>query len=163
MPRRERYSMFRIGLVGAGAISRRHLQAFVESDYVATVEIADPSEQAREAMRKDYGLVTAAHETIEPLLENPDIAIIDVCTPHYLHKPQAIAALEAGKHVILEKPMAMTVAECDEILAAAERSGKRVFVALCQRMFPAHLEAKRLHFIPADEEAAWYHKENSGR
>ncbi len=136
--------MLTIGLAGAGGIARPHLRAYVESEVVTAVAIADPSEQARAAIQSEFGIIKAAHERFEALLEDPEIPILDLCTPHYLHKPQAIAALEAGKDVILEKPMAMSVAECDEMLAVAERTGRRLFVSMNQRMFPAHIEAKKL-------------------
>lgn len=136
--------MFTVGIVGAGAIADLHLRAYVQSEYVDRVEIADPSAEAREKAVGRFGIIKKAHDSFEALLENPDIQIIDLCTPHYLHCPQAVAALEAGKHVITEKPMALTVDECDQMLAAASRSGRRLFVALCQRMFPAHVKASQL-------------------
>ncbi len=136
--------MFTVGLVGAGSIARAHLRAFVQSEFVSAVKLAEPSAQAREAAVREFGIIKAAHENLEALLDDPQVSIIDICTPHYLHCPQAVAALEAGKHVITEKPMAMTVSECDEMLETARRCGRRLFVALCQRMFPAHIKAAQL-------------------
>ncbi|MCX7597270.1 MAG: Gfo/Idh/MocA family oxidoreductase [Armatimonadetes bacterium] len=136
--------MLTVGLVGLGSISRQHLRGYVESGLVRHVKGADPSPQVREAAAREFGIIRTVYDSMEALLDDPEVDVVDICTPHYLHKPQAVAALEAGKHVILEKPMAMNVAECDEILAAASASGRRVFVALCQRMFPAHIKAKQL-------------------
>ncbi len=133
-----------IGLVGAGSIAQSHLRAFVESPLVDKVFLADPSDQARENTVRQFGIVERAFETIEEMLGSAPIDVVDICTPHYLHKPQAIVALQAGKHVIVEKPMAMNVAECDEMLEAAAGAGRRLFVALCQRMFPAHIRARQL-------------------
>lgn len=136
--------MLTVGLVGAGGIAMAHLGAFVENSHVGAVHVVDPSAEARGRALQQFGIVKAAHPNIEPVLEDPEIRIVDVCTPHYLHARQAIRALEAGKDVIVEKPMAMNVAECDEMLEVAGRTGQRLFVALCQRMYPAHIEAKRL-------------------
>ncbi len=136
--------MVNIGLVGLGAITRAHLNAFVENGLVASVKAFDPSEEARKSAAAEFGIIKETFDTIDPLLEDDSITIVDICTPHYLHKPQAIAALQAGKHVILEKPMALTVEECDEMSAAAAEAGRRIFVAMCQRSFPAHIKAKEL-------------------
>ncbi|MBC7289329.1 MAG: Gfo/Idh/MocA family oxidoreductase, partial [Armatimonadetes bacterium] len=136
--------MLTVGLIGAGAIAQAHLQAFVESDFVGAVKVADPSAAAREAAAREFGIIKAAYEDYRALLDDPEVAVIDICTPHYLHCQQAVEALEAGKHVITEKPMALSVAECDRMIAAAERAGKRLFVSLCQRMFPAHQRAAEL-------------------
>lgn len=136
--------MLTVGVVGLGAISRQHLRGFIESGLVKQVKGVDSSPEAREAAARDFGIVKRVYETLDALLEDPEVDVVDICTPHYLHKPQALAALRAGKHVVLEKPMAMNVTECDEILAAASAAGRRVFVALCQRMFPAHVKAKQL-------------------
>lgn len=136
--------MVNIGLVGLGAITHAHLNAFVENEAVGAVKAFDPSEEARAQASAKYGIIKETFDTIDPLLADDTISIIDICTPHYLHKPQAIAALQAGKHVIMEKPMALTVQECDDITAAAKEAGRRVFVAMCQRSFPAHVKAKEL-------------------
>jgi UDP-N-acetylglucosamine 3-dehydrogenase len=136
--------MVNIGLIGLGAITRSHLHAFVEGGIVGAVKAYDPSEEARQQAAAEFGIIKQTYDSIDPLLEDDSLAIIDICTPHYLHKPQAVAALRAGKHVILEKPMALTVEECDEITRAAVEAGRRVFVALCQRSFPAHVKAKEL-------------------
>jgi len=136
--------MLTVGLVGLGSISYRHLSGYIESGLVNQVKGVDPSPEAREAAVREFGIIRAVYDALDPLLDDPQVDVIDICTPHYLHKQQAVAALRAGKHVILEKPMAMNVAECDEILAAASAAGRRVFVALCQRMFPAHIKAKQL-------------------
>ena len=136
--------MVNIGLVGLGAITRAHLNAFVENELVGWVKAFDPSEEARASAAAEFGIIKETFDSIDPLLEDESISIIDICTPHYLHKPQAIAALQAGKHVILEKPMALSVEECDEMSAVAKETGKRIFVALCMRSFPAHIKAKEL-------------------
>jgi predicted dehydrogenase len=136
--------VLKIGLVGAGGIAYLHLRAFVECGLVEEVRIADPSPEARASAQRQFGIIGAAYPSLEALLEDPDLQVLDLCTPPYLHCRQAVAALQAGKHVIVEKPMAMTVAECDEMLATAQRCGRRLFVALSQRMFPAHVRAKEL-------------------
>ena len=134
----------KVGLVGAGSIARPHLAAFVRNPHVDEVHVADTSEAAREAICAEFGIIKHAVASYEELLADDSIDLIDICTPHHLHHPVALAAFRAGKHVITEKPIAMTLKQADEMIAAAKRAKKRLFVALCQRMFPAHLEARRI-------------------
>jgi predicted dehydrogenase len=80
----------------------------------------------------------------DDLLARDDIDIVVIATPHTTHLPLALAALAAGKHVYLEKPMALSVAECDEILAAADRAGRIVTVASQARYNEISMRAKAL-------------------
>jgi len=134
----------RIGLIGAGAITTPHLDAFVRHPQVADVHVADPSPEARERITGEYGIIKQAAEDYHELLADESIDVVDICTPHYLHAQQAIDAMQAGKHVILEKPMAMTVDECDAMIRVSEETGRHLHCALCMRKFPAHVKAKEL-------------------
>ncbi|MFQ6096756.1 MAG: Gfo/Idh/MocA family protein, partial [Armatimonadota bacterium] len=134
----------KVAIIGAGAIAEAHVKAYVRNASTDAVVIADPNAEARVRLQDAYGIIKQAHDAYEPVLEDDDVAIVDVCTPHYLHCRQAIAALEAGKDVIVEKPLAMTVEEADEMMAAAKRTRRRLFCALCQRMFPAHQKAAEI-------------------
>ncbi len=136
--------MLTVGLIGAGSIAQAHLRGYVESGRVEAVFAADVSQEALVATSARFGIIKRTTTDWEQLVQDPSVDVVDICTPHYLHAQQAVAALQAGKHVILEKPMAITVEECDRILEAARQAGRRVFVALCQRMFPAHRKADEL-------------------
>jgi predicted dehydrogenase len=133
-----------VGLVGAGGISRPHLRAYVENPHVMEVRIADPSQEARERLAGEFGLITRTEADYEKLLADGDIDLVDICAPHHLHHPVALAALKAGKHVITEKPIALNLKQADEMIAAAKKAKKRLFVSMNQRMFPAHLKAKEI-------------------
>lgn len=78
------------------------------------------------------------------LLKRDDIDVVVVATPDQLHPEHTIAALEAGKHVLCEKPMAMTVGECKEMIAASERTGKKLMIGKICRYTPGFTAAKRL-------------------
>ena len=80
----------------------------------------------------------------EELIARPDVDAVVVALPHFLHCDATIAALQAGKHVLLEKPMAMTVAECDAMIAAADRTGKQLMVGHSQHFFPVNQAARAL-------------------
>ncbi|MBM3501332.1 MAG: Gfo/Idh/MocA family oxidoreductase, partial [Armatimonadetes bacterium] len=134
----------RVGLVGAGSISRLHLRAYVENPHVVDVRVADPDPGARERLAGEYGLISRVEDSYEALLADAEIDLIDICAPHHLHHPVALAALKAWKHVITEKPIALNLKQADEMIAAARKAKKRLFVALNQRMFPAHVKAKQI-------------------
>ncbi|MFQ6131525.1 MAG: Gfo/Idh/MocA family protein [Armatimonadota bacterium] len=134
----------KVGLVGAGAVARAHLTAYIRHPSVEAVIAADKKKQAREALASQYGIIKGTARHYEELLADDDIALVDVCTPHDTHHPIAMAALSAGKDVICEKPLALTLEQADEMIAAAEEHSRRLFCALNQRMFPAHLRAKEI-------------------
>jgi len=134
----------RIGLVGTGGISRAHMRGFVENPHVTDVHVADPSQEARERLAAEFGLITQTEADYAKLVADDSVDIIDICAPHHLHHPIALAALKGGKHVITEKPIALNLKQADEMIAAAKRAKRRLFVALSQRMFPAHIKAKQI-------------------
>ena len=134
----------RVGLVGGGGIATPHLEAYVRNDYVNEVILAEPNAETRQRQVERFGIIKHATADFDDLLADDSIALIDICTPHDLHHPQALAAFDAGKHAITEKPIAMTLEQADEMISRAKKAGRRLFVALCQRMFPAHVRAKEI-------------------
>ncbi len=134
----------KVGLVGAGAISRVHLEAYVRSQRVDAMAMAEPDEETRAAVAERFGIIKEAYGNEGELLADESVDVVDICTPHHLHHRQVMAALEAGKHVIVEKPIALTLEQADEMIAKAEAGKGRLFCALSQRMYPAHVEAKEL-------------------
>ncbi len=134
----------RIGLIGAGAIAAPHLHAYIDNPHVGDVYIADISAEACQRRVDEFGIIKRSFTDYHELLADESVDIADVCLPHYLHYAATMAALAAGKHVIVEKPPALSLEEFDEMIGASEAAGRKLFVALCQRMFPAHRKAKEL-------------------
>lgn len=94
------------------------------------------------ALAEEYGI---AHEpSLEALLNRSDIDVVCIATPHGLHGAQALAAAQAGKHLLIDKPMACTVAECDAILGACAERGLRCDITYTQRQRVVNTEMKRL-------------------
>lgn len=115
----------RAAIVGAG-IGAEHLRGYLALPSrfrVATVCDLDAARAATLAKVADAGCVT----DMDAVLADPEIALVDICLPPRLHADATIAALEAGKHVVCEKPLASSLAETDRIAAAAKKSGRRVF------------------------------------
>lgn len=114
-----------VALVGCGDISGRHIAAYQKLTERARIAICCDSDKDR-ALRA--ALLTQDGNTrvvtdYESVLSDPDVDAVDLCLPHHLHAQTAIAAAMAGKHILCEKPLALTVEECDQMIAAAESAG----------------------------------------
>jgi predicted dehydrogenase len=133
----------RIGIIGGGFVGRVHVEAMLTNDAVDRVSIAESDAGQRESIARDYP-TQRAEADYRVLLDDPTIDVIDVCLPHDLHHPVIIEAFEAGKDVIADKPIANTLPEADEMLAAAELADRRFYVALNQRFLPVHQRVKAL-------------------
>lgn len=146
--------MMKVGLIGVGGISGVHLPAYGGREDVQLVALCDIiPERARGEGRPiptnlgDGGGVaikTRPYLDYRELLAAPDIDAVDICLPTYLHAEVAVAALEAGKHVLVEKPMALTVEDCDRMIAASRASGRVLMVAQVIRFWPEYLYLKSL-------------------
>ncbi len=134
----------KVGIVGAGGITRAHLPAYLERpDRVQLNAVCDLVEPLAQELAKKAG-IDAVYLDINEMLRDADIEAVDICTTHNSHAPLAIAAAEAGKHVIVEKPMAISVQECRDMIAAAEKAGTTLMVAQHLRYAPEARAAKRL-------------------
>ncbi len=113
----------RIGIAGLGR-SGWPLHALTTGQHPAyrVAAVADPLPERREEARSKFGC--AAYADPEGLLGDPSVEVVTIATPSHTHAPLAIAALQAGKHVVVEKPMAQNTAEMDAMIAAAARAGR---------------------------------------
>jgi len=122
---------FRIGVIGAGAAAEGiHLPALARTRGVETVAIVDPAAERREYVQHKFG-VPASYRDHREAIPHIDAAVIGI--PHQYHAPVTVDLLNAGIHVLVEKPMALTTAECDRMIEAAERSGATLAVGLLRR------------------------------
>ncbi len=116
----------RLGIAGLGLAGAFMIRAAVAHPRIALCAAMDPLERPREAFARDFGARTYAR--FEDLCGDPSIEAIYVASPHQHHARQAIEALHNGKHVLVEKPLALTLEGCDRVIAAAERTGLTVIV-----------------------------------
>jgi UDP-N-acetyl-2-amino-2-deoxyglucuronate dehydrogenase len=117
-----------VGVIGCGGISTAHLWAYRGlADECEVIAVCDASEAAARRRATEFE-VPDVHTDYRRLLADDRIQVVSVCLPHFLHAPVSIAAARAGKHVICEKPMALTVGECHEMIAAARSNGVRLTV-----------------------------------
>jgi len=122
----------RIGIVGMGGIGETHIKAYRQLSDVEVVAIADPAEVRLNQMATTYN-VANKYTDFHDLIARDDIDAISVGTPNHLHAPVAIAALESGKHVLSEKPLARSGAEAETMVRAAINAGRVLQVAFNHR------------------------------
>lgn len=136
-------SKLKIGVIGCGSIAKkRHLLEYASNKEVEIVAVCDIVEERADEFATKYK--AKAYTSYEDLLANPEIDAVSVCTPNYLHTPISIAALNAGKHVLCEKPMATSKHDAEKMIEAAEAAGKKLMIAHNQRFVPAHQKARQL-------------------
>lgn len=121
-------SSLKVGVIGVGGIARTHMPGWAASPHAEVVAGADLVPAALENWGANYGVSHLYSDSAE-LINDPDIDIIDICTPNMYHADLSIAALEAGKHVICEKPLAPTPGDVQRMIDARDRSGKLLMTA----------------------------------
>jgi predicted dehydrogenase len=130
-------------MIGSGGMARVHAQALADLKAAGRTRLVAVAGGSRAAgLASDFGVVAEA--SVESLLSRSDIDAVVVATPHTTHLSLVKGAAVAGRHVLLEKPMGVTVAECDQMIAACRSAGIRLMVAHITRFLPATLVAKRL-------------------
>lgn len=132
---------FRVGVVGLG-MGRLHVSDYQKHGMAEVVAIADTNEERLAAVGNEFK-VPGRHTSLEEMLEKSEPDIVSVATPNYLHKEQTIAALEAGCHVLCEKPMAVNAADGEAMIRAAEKAGRRLMINFSFRFTPASWFMKR--------------------
>ena len=135
--------MFNIGIIGCGKIAQvRHIPEYAGHPQARLSGFYDLNqERARELAEKWGG---KAYSSWEEMLADPGIDAVSVCVANNAHAQLSIAALRAGKHVLCEKPMATTLADCEAMVAAARESGKFLMIGQNQRLTKAHQKAREL-------------------
>ena len=135
--------MLGAAVLGLGRIGPTHARVVTASAGAELKAVADSDEAKLGALLDDMPGV-AGHGDYRDALARDDVDVAIICLPHWLHEDAAVAAAEAGKHILIEKPLADSVAECDRIIAAAERSGVVLMPAHTQRYYPVVAKAKEV-------------------
>jgi UDP-N-acetylglucosamine 3-dehydrogenase len=126
-------------VIGCGSWGRNHARVYRELPEVELAAVSDLNPQTAQQIGERYG---APHYTDPtPIIEDPNIDLLSICTPTVTHADIAIAAIEAGKHVLVEKPMTNTVPEAKRLIRAAEKHGTKLAIGFVERYNPAVQEA----------------------
>lgn len=116
-------SQLNIGIVGLGWVAGAHIEAFNHIPDAKVTAVCSRRELNEAELATKYGTPLKAYRSYEEMLADPSIHVIDICTPHPLHAAQAIAAAKAGKHLIIEKPIALSYDDAKAIRAAIREAG----------------------------------------
>jgi len=134
--------MFRIGIVGAGRICAAHEKAIREHPEAQLVAVTDLDAEKARQVAEPHG--AAVYTDYRQMAQGTPMDAVILNLPHFLHCEAAVFFLEAGIHVLVEKPMANTVEECDRMMEAARRAGKILAVGHVQKYYSALQEVKRM-------------------
>jgi predicted dehydrogenase len=140
--------VLKVGLIGAGSIVRnRHAPAWRKLAGQATVTaVSDVVEEAAAGVARQLadgeGAVPATYADYQALIREADIDAVDICLPHHLHADAILAAIAAGKHILCEKPMCISLAEADRIVEAVDRAGIFYMSGHNELFYPAIAGAK---------------------
>jgi predicted dehydrogenase len=129
--------VLKLGLLGAGFMGGTHAAAFAQLPDVQIYGISSRSAEKAETLAARYG--ARSFTDALALATDPQVDIVSNTLPTHLHKDVTLAALGAGKHVLLEKPMALTVEDCDELVEAARRSGRVLMIGQVLRFWPEYV------------------------
>jgi len=132
-----------VGLIGLGRITDLHYLGYQNNPRAELYALADVDEGLLRRRMRQWR-VQKGYADYRELLADPTVDAVEVVTPHHLHAPMSIAALESGKHVSVQKPMAMNLREADAMIQAAARHGKLLRVLENFRFYPPYLKAKEL-------------------
>ncbi len=132
----------KFAILGCGRIANRHAQHIIRHPEGELVAAFDIHRHRMEGFCKKHGC--DADTTPEALLARTDIDIVNVCTPNGLHAEGAIAALKSGKHVLVEKPMALTKADCEAMISASLNHNRQLFIVKQNRYNPPVVAVKQL-------------------
>lgn len=134
--------MVKIGLIGAGFIAGVHANAYAAVSEAQVVAVT--SLQRADSQKIADRLGARVYDTVEELLADPEVEAVDICVPTYAHRDVVLQAAAAGKHVLCEKPIARTVTEADEMIAACREAGVQFMVAHVMRWEPTAEKARQV-------------------
>jgi len=149
----------RVGIIGVGQIGQRHIETYRSIPGVEVAAICGRRLEPTREVAQRFG-IPEVHTGVHELLARPDLEAVDVCLHNNLHRPVTVAALEAGKHVYCEKPMAGSYRDAEAMLAAARRSGRMLAIQLATLFAPETKAAELL--IRQDALGKLYYASSAG-
>jgi myo-inositol 2-dehydrogenase / D-chiro-inositol 1-dehydrogenase len=136
-------SKVKVGLIGSQFGATLHIEAFAKVPDAEVVAAASPTRAHVDEFTRQHG-IPDAYTDYHQLLERPDIELVCIAVPNYLHCTMVEEAAAAGKHIVIEKPLAMNLEEADRMIAACRKAGMLLLYAECLCFAPKYVRAKRL-------------------
>ncbi len=130
----------RVGVVGLG-VGRRFAEAFAAHPHARVTALSAKEPEALASASAEHD-VTATYADFDAIVDDPNVDLLVIATPHALHAEMAVRALRAGKHVIVEKPMCISLRQCEEMIRAVEETGKLLAVDQVLRFYPYYQSLK---------------------
>lgn len=135
--------MFKVGIIGCGKIAQvRHIPEYADNKDAQLWGYYDLNTARAEELAQKFG--GKAYASYQDMLADKEIDAVSVCAANNVHAEITIAALRAGKHVLCEKPMAITLQECEDMVEEAKKAGKFLMIGQNQRLAKAHVKARQL-------------------
>ncbi len=132
-----------IGIIGGGRISDMHAPGYARSSDARIFAVCDVRRETAERRAAEWG-AERAYSDYHELLADPDIHAVEIIVPHHLHRNICVDACRAGKHVSVQKPMALSVSECNDMISAAREAGVKLKVFENFVFYPPYVKAKQL-------------------
>jgi len=133
----------KVALIGAGFMGGIHIARWSIVGNAEVIAVVDINEERARRLAREYN-VKSFYKNYKDVLKEDKIDVVDVCTPTYTHKEIAVESMEHGKHVIVEKPIALRLKDADEMIKASERNHVKFMVAHCLRFWPEYVAAKEI-------------------
>ena len=133
----------RVGFIGCGRITDLQVLGYLDHVHAEVFAVCDRDASLAQRRAQEWG-ASRTYSDIDTLLHDPDVNAVEIALPHHLHRDVAVAALQAGKHVSLQKPPTLTLSELDDVEEAARASGRCVRVLENFMYYPPHVKAKEL-------------------
>ncbi len=133
----------KVGILGAGFMGGMHAACWSNLEDAELVMIADIRRDRAEKLAARYGAL--ASTSAEEVLKRADIDVVDICLPTYLHREFVVKAARSGKHILCEKPIAITLEDADHMLEAVHQAGVKFMVAHVLRFWPEYLKLKEIY------------------
>lgn len=134
--------MIRFGIIGCGMIARFHAAAIKELPGAELVALQSRKEANADAVKQAVGSDATYYPTVEALLKHPNLDVVILCTPSGNHLEPALLAAAAGKHIVVEKPLEITLERCDALIAACQKHGVKLCTIFPSRFADANITVK---------------------
>ena len=132
----------RVALIGCGLVSEAHIYGYARHADRAKITVCCDRDPERAEQKAALAGGARVVTSVEQALDDPDVDAVEVCTPHHLHTDLVVAAAKAGKHILCQKPLAKTIAECDAMIAAAKDAGVVLYYGETNRTMDSAVLAK---------------------
>src|SRR3954447_4186604 len=139
----DKAALIKVGLIGAGGIASAHIRGYQEhADRIAVTAVADAVQETAE--KRGQELDATPYTDYREMLASEELEAVDICLPHHLHRDAIVAAAEAGKHILCEKPLCLSADEAADVRMAVTKNGVTLMCAHNQLFMPAVAKAKEL-------------------